>query len=851
MSWKNVKLILHRELRDQLRDRRTLFMVAVLPLLLYPALGIGMMQMTMLFTEQPRTVVIVGAKNLPARPQLVDGSFIASTWFNNPFDGEKLDVITDTYTPDQKDEQRNERVAKLLKQAARFHEPVKRRQEIKESIARSQQRILELRAAREAAETRDDVEQAGKLVQNLQELKRQVVDRKLELDPINDEISALFAVSDMEVLIVVPDGFAERISSVNAKLKARTLGTSKDDYYFGPATVANRADEKSLLAYNRVLEALRNWEKSILEDRLQSADLPQTLAMPVNPDPIDVAQDEEIAANLWSKLFPALLVIMAVTGAFYPAVDLAAGEKERGTMETLLICPAKRSELVMGKFLTVMVFSMSTALLNLVSIGMTGSYMVSLSGKGAFSQIGDMTVPPPMALFWVVVLLIPLAALFSALCLALATFARSTKEGQYYLTPLLMVTLGLTVFCLSPAVEINAFYSVMPIVGVALLLKGLLLAPTLAGGLYVYVIPVLVTSIGYSLLALWWAIEQFKREEVLFREAERFEVGLWVRHLFRDKEATPSFAEGGFCFVMIMLLQFATMKFMAGAVNRVEMASSSPDAIGFLMMKLLLIQQLAIIASPALFMGLILTTDFRRTFRVYWPKASMLAAAITLPLALHPLSVELVSNLQWFFPKLPEGAVKAMQAMSSQNQPLWLVLLAFAVAPAICEETAFRGFMLSGFNRSGRVGLAIVLSSLTFGIMHMIPQQVFNATLLGLVLGLIAIRSNSLLPGIAFHFIYNSLAVAHGRVSTALAMEHIAPTTITDSPLAWFVSLQDGGIRYQWPTLVLAAGTAIVLLRWLLNHGQPKASVGTFPMEASFAGTAPAGITKEPPVSVG
>ncbi len=64
---------------------------------------------------------------------------------------------------------------------------------------------------------------------------------------------------------------------------------------------------------------------------------------------------------------------MALTGAFYPAVDLCAGEKERGTMETLLISPAKRSEIVLGKFFTVMLASILTAVLNLVSMGLTGS----------------------------------------------------------------------------------------------------------------------------------------------------------------------------------------------------------------------------------------------------------------------------------------------------------------------------------------------------------------------------------------------------------------------------------------------------------------------------------------------
>src|SRR4029079_9300164 len=94
MTFRNIGLIFRREVADQLRDRRTLFMIAVLPVLLYPALGIGMVQMTLLFSEQPRTVVIVGANQLPP-PELLDGDHFDRRWFHNPSDAGKLVVVTD------------------------------------------------------------------------------------------------------------------------------------------------------------------------------------------------------------------------------------------------------------------------------------------------------------------------------------------------------------------------------------------------------------------------------------------------------------------------------------------------------------------------------------------------------------------------------------------------------------------------------------------------------------------------------------------------------------------------------------------------------------------------------------
>ncbi len=112
-------------------------------------------------------------------------------------------------------------------------------------------------------------------------------------------------------------------------------------------------------------------------------------------------------------------------------------------METLLISPASRSEIVLGKFLTVMLASVMTALLNLLSMGLDRRSACA-PRRGARRPAAEPSaarprcIAPPtlQAAFWMVVLLIPLAAFFSAVCLSLAVLARSMKEGQYYMTPL-------------------------------------------------------------------------------------------------------------------------------------------------------------------------------------------------------------------------------------------------------------------------------------------------------------------------------------------------------------------------------------------------------------------------------
>lgn len=193
-------------------------------------------------------------------------------------------------------------------------------------------------------------------------------------------------------------------------------GCPGDDYP-RPVIVHNDADEKSLIAYGRVQEALGNWEQAILEDRLKWRNSPTSLPNPVHAMGENLALDNQIASNLWSKLFPTLLVLMSVTGTFIRPSTWELAKKNGGTMETLLICPASRTEIVLGKFLTVLCFSICTAMLNLGSMGMTSGHITNMTGR--MGQGAVVTLPGIGAIVTTMILLVPLAALFSALCLSL------------------------------------------------------------------------------------------------------------------------------------------------------------------------------------------------------------------------------------------------------------------------------------------------------------------------------------------------------------------------------------------------------------------------------------------------
>ncbi len=427
-------------------------------------------------------------------------------------------------------------------------------------------------------------------------------------------------------------------------------------------------------------------------------------------------------------------------------------------METLLISPASRSEIVIGKFLTVMLASVMTALLNLVSMGLTGLRMAQQVGalgsptarRAAGVATSALGAPSLQAAVWMLALLIPLAAFFSAVCLALAVLARSMKEGQYYMTPLYLISMPLIFLSLAPEIELDLFYSLVPITGVALLLKALILGSYDVA--FRYFLPVLLPMLVYAAVALRWAVDQFQREDVLFREAERFSLATWLHHLYRDREPTPTGSEALLCFALILTSSWFLMMYLGGGRGGPELGD-------------VVIGQL-FIAIPPVLMAVFLTSSPARTLRLAWPRARDLFTGAALAFTLNPLVNELEPIVQRLFP-ISTTIKAALAQLMGPSTSVGMAIVVFALVPAVCEELAFRGFILSGLERQHRTRSAILLSALMFGFLHVLMslfQQLFNATLLGIVLGLLAVRSRSILPGIVFHFLNNAMGVARGTL---------------------------------------------------------------------------------------
>ncbi len=392
-------------------------------------------------------------------------------------------------------------------------------------------------------------------------------------------------------------------------------------------------------------------------------------------------------------------------------------------------------------------------------------------------------------------ILIPLSAFFSAICLALAVLARSMKEGQYYMTPLYMVALPLIFATLAPGIELSPLTSLVPITGVSLLLKALLVGEY--GQARRYFLPVLVPLLVYGGLALRWAIDQFKSESVLFREAERFDLRSWGRHLIRDREATPGPGQAVLCFLLILLGTFFSLGWFGTSIWSLAWS-----------------QIVNVLGIPVL-LTLLLTRDRLATLRLKPSAPRFFALAAGLALALNPLVAELRIWVEWLFP-MPEIVKIYIHELMGKIPDIGTALILVAVVPAICEEVAFRGFILSGLQRGQRTFSAIILSAFLFGFMHVLlslTQQLVNATMLGLVLGLLAVRSGSLLPGILFHVMNNGLAVWVGSVATEPSAHGWVGRLYRD-PAA--------GLYHEWLVALGAVLSAVLIIVLIRSRGHAR-----------------------------
>ena len=321
---------------------------------------------------------------------------------------------------------------------------------------------------------------------------------KLAIVPYADNWKDQISNKEIRAAIEIPKGF-------QAALAEGTAPTVDIYYYEG--------EIKSSFGADHLQDAIKDYREEVVKERLTANNLPASVLSPFEIKRQNVAPLEKVGGASIGGFIGYAVILLCLTGAMYPAIDLTAGEKERGTIETILSSPISRVDLVLGKFLLVFSASLVSAILSVTSMGTSfallghSHLMTSSGGQSLNLSLGPLSVA---AVFFMA---FPLAVLFSAVLMTIALFAKTYKEAQSYLTPLTFLVVIPAIASIMPGVELTPKLALIPVLNTSLVCKEII------SGTYHWnsILLIFTSTCVYAAAAIFLAVKMFQREDVLFR----------------------------------------------------------------------------------------------------------------------------------------------------------------------------------------------------------------------------------------------------------------------------------------------------------------------------------------------
>ncbi len=487
-------------------------------------------------------------------------------------------------------------------------------------------------------------------------------------------------------------------------------------------------------AVRRLIEALNARYDTILDARLATVDIEKAFVDPLDITRKNLAPPSKTTGMLLGSLLPLIMIVMVGVGAFYPAIDLTAGEKERGTFETLLSTPTRTIEIVYGKFLAVFALALLTGLLNLVSMVLT--LYVQLNQMQQQMDFIVLRIDPRSIMAFVLVM-IPLAFLISAIMMSVAVLARGFREGQNMLTPFLMGLLFPAGLAAVPDARLTSTTQFIPIANVALLFKDLMTDR----GTMQDVFAVLMSTVAYALLALLLASRIFRREEVILSEERGMPFS------FRRGDIKPSNVPTSG--MVVFLFSFCMLMFFYGGTPLQAKLGIHGVYLNLWLMFLL----------PTLLVLLSARVRFTTALNIRAPRPLALPAVLLICAGWIVIVLQLGAWHDSLLP-MPDVLVEEMnKIMDFESTPLILLMFAIAISPAICEELLFRGAILSGLRGKLPVWILLPLIGMLFGAAHVSVYKFLVTSASGVVLTYLVWRSGSIFTSMLAHALLNACLV--------------------------------------------------------------------------------------------
>ena len=483
-------------------------------------------------------------------------------------------------------------------------------------------------------------------------------------------------------------------------------------------------------AHRRIGAVLARLEESLLAARFDGLGRRVDVDGLLRIDPTDVSRAAERSAVGLGKLLPALLIVLLMTGGAFAAIDLVAGEKERGTLETLYVQSVSAAEIAFGKFLVVLVSSIASVLLNVV-----GLLVAVLSGLTPAGLGGDVLVIPSAGnIGLVLLLLVPFAVLTSALLLAMSSYARSYREAQTYLLPLTILILVPIGLAAAPQVELSSVVAIVPVANVAL-------ATREAIGGRLELLP-LALVLGSTCLYASWMLHRTTR--LLARE----EVVLVIEP---PPMATDASVEGR----RRRALAFGalTLLWVFFAAGWLQGGSDFGPIVGTVL------TLWGAVLAPALLYPVFTRRGLARTLGLRRPTFSSLALVVPMAVACSIVMAGYL-RLQNLFLPFPEAFAEEMERfLSLKDLSIPVAFFVFALSPGVCEEMLWRGAFQGDVAARGRTWRTVLIVGIFFGVFHFSAHRFVPTAVVGGLLALVRLRSGSLFPCMVLHTVYNAVTL--------------------------------------------------------------------------------------------
>ena len=329
---------------------------------------------------------------------------------------------------------------------------------------------------------------APQLVKHLQDYE------KIEILVIEDDSPSKLQNGDIQAVLVIPSDYKEKIEQEEPNILILKYDAT---------------EAKSRIAKQRIDQVIEKYQGEILLQRLSRLNLKEEFLTPLILQEENIATAEKMTGSFLAVLLPYLIIILIFTGAMHTAVDITAGEKERGTIATLLVSQISRLEIVLGKCFAVMLISFTSMVL-----GLFGLTLAFLSGTSIARGIEGVKFGISVnTIFLLFLVLFPLVGLASAVLVMVGIFARNIREASSYITPIYMLTIFLGIISISQGIELTGKMFLVPVLNSSFVFKELLM-----GKIYwSHIITTFSANIIIAGIALFGATRLFNQEEVLFR----------------------------------------------------------------------------------------------------------------------------------------------------------------------------------------------------------------------------------------------------------------------------------------------------------------------------------------------